>query len=120
MEGNSESQSDSVEKLLSRPRSQVSVVFRQEETEVILLQGEKVFARCPLDQKGMQAAFFMAKALGIKVPPQGEEAQTQVSTGVLWRAISISSLDFRKPESFTLLERLLEESEMMRNSTFSG
>jgi hypothetical protein len=42
--------------------------------------------------------------------------ETSVSTGVLWRAISISCLDFRKKESYVLLERLLEEARMQRGS----
>ncbi|MDI6773714.1 MAG: hypothetical protein QME77_14185 [bacterium] len=43
---------------------------------------------------------------------------------MLWRAVSISALDFRKPESYVLVERLverlMEEAEMMRESTGEG
>ena len=59
---------------------------------------------------------FMAEALGVKVPPLGGSVEARVSTGVLWRAISISCLDFRKAESAPLLERLLEEANMQRGS----
>ncbi|MCE2462799.1 MAG: hypothetical protein J4F46_02635 [Dehalococcoidia bacterium] len=58
----------------------------------------------------------MAEALGVEVPPLGESVEARVSTGVLWRAISISCLDFRKKESYVLLERLLEEARMQRGS----
>ena len=58
----------------------------------------------------------MAEALGVKVPPLGGSVDARVSTGVLWRAISISCLDFRKEESLVLLERLMAEAEMQRGS----
>ena len=38
-------------------------------------------------------------------------------TGVLYRAMGISSLDFGKEESYVLLDRLLEEAEMQRGGS---
>ena len=58
----------------------------------------------------------MAEALGVEVPPLGSSVDARVSTGVLWRAISISCLDLRKRESFLILERLLAEADMQRGA----
>jgi len=56
----------------------------------------------------------VAQALGLELPLKGERAQANVSTGVLYRAISIASLDLRIPEAYILLERYLEEAEFQR------
>ena len=76
----------------------------------------RALTRCYLSRSGMRSARFMAEALGVKVPPLGGSVDARVSTGVLWRAISISCLDFRKEESLVLLERLMAEAEMQRGS----
>lgn len=56
----------------------------------------------------------MSQALGIELPALGKSVEATVSTGVLWRAVSISCLDFRKTSSYELLERLLNEAKMQR------
>ena len=56
----------------------------------------------------------MGQALGIDLPPVGESVAVRVSSGTLWRAVGISSLDLRKREARVLLGRLLEEAEMQR------
>lgn len=104
------------EQVLASPRAHLLVTLRQGKSRVTLLHKRRALTYCPLSANGIQAAVFMARALGVRVPPLGQEVQTQVSTGVLWRAISISCLDFRKPASYILLERLLEEAEMMRET----
>ncbi|MBM3943186.1 MAG: hypothetical protein FJ316_09745 [SAR202 cluster bacterium] len=102
------------DRVISRPRSRLTVTMRQGKEGVTLLHDGKALTRCYINRSGIRAATFMAQALGVKVPPLGESVQAQVSTGVLWRAVSISSLDFRKRASYVLLERLLEEAEQMR------
>jgi hypothetical protein len=62
----------------------------------------------------MWTAAFMAQALGVDLPPVGEAVTVQVSSGTLWRAVGISSLDLRKKEARVLLGRLLNEAEMQR------
>jgi len=108
------------EQIIAVPRSQVTVALRQREGGVTLLHNHRALTKCYITRSGMRAAYFMAQALGVKVPPLGGEVQTQVSTGVLWRAISISCLDFRKQESWPLLERLLGEAAMMRDGATEG
>ena len=45
--------------------------------------------------------------------------RARVSTGVLFRAMSIASLDFKVQESFVLLDRLLEEAASQRGGRVS-
>ena len=105
------------DRIISVPRAHVRVTLRQVAGGVTLLhEGKRALTKCHLSRSGMKAAHFMAEALGVKVPPLGGSVEARVSTGVLWRAISISCLDFRKAESFALLERLLEEANMQRGS----
>jgi hypothetical protein len=104
------------DKLISRPRSRVKVKLCQGKEGVTLLHDGRALTKCYINRSGIRAAAFVAQALGVKIPPLGSYVETQVSTGVLWRVISISCLDFRKKESYLLLGRLLEEAEMMRGA----
>lgn len=108
------------EEFISVPNSRVSVTLRQGKGGVVLLHKGKALTKCYITSSGMRAATFMAQALGLKVPPLGSSVQAQVSTGLLWRAVSISCLNFRKEASYIILERLLEEAEMMRQSSSEG
>ena len=55
--------------------------------------------------------------LGVKVPPLGESVIARVSTGVLFRVLGVAGLDYKKEESYVLLDRLLEEAERQRGGT---
>ncbi|GBD10951.1 hypothetical protein HRbin23_00601 [bacterium HR23] len=105
------------ERVLAVPRARLTVTLRQGKGGVTLLYKGRALTRCPLSPNGIPSAVFMASALGVQVPPLGQKVQAEVSTGVLWRAISISCLDFRKPASYVLLERLLEEAEALRGTS---
>ncbi len=102
------------EKLVAHPRSSLPVTLRQTKGGVTLLHKGKAVTRCYITPSGIRAATLMAKALGVKVPPLGKSVAASVSTGVIWRAISLSALDYRKEESYVVAERLLEEAEAMR------
>ena len=65
----------------------------------------------------MAAGAYMARALGVRVPPLGSSVTARVGTGVLFRATAIASLDFGKEESMVLLERWLEEADTQRGGT---
>ena len=104
------------DEIVSVPRAHVRVTLRQVEGGVTLLHRGRALTRCYINRSGMRAARFMAQALGVELPPLGGSVDATVSTGVLWRAVSISCLDFRKAESLPLLERLLEEANMQRGS----
>ncbi len=82
---------------------------------VTLIHKGRTLTRCYPSETGKKASIFLAEALGIDLPPSGSSAKVEVSLGVLYRAISIASLDLRIPESYILLERLLEEAAFQRS-----
>ena len=104
------------DEIIAVPRAHVRVTLRQTKQGVTLLHEGRALTRCHLTRSGMAAARCMAEALGVGVPALGESVEARVSTGVLWRAVSISCLDMRKAESHVILERLLEEASMQRGS----
>ena len=99
------------------PRAHLALELSQDDSGLKLLHQGKPLVECYLTREGMAAAGYMAKALGVQIPPLGESVTARVSTGVLFRALSISSLDFNNEESFILLERWLEEAEIQRRGT---
>lgn len=108
------------DQLISVPRSRVTVTLRQRQDGVTLLHNRRALTKCYVNRSGIRAAVFMARALGVQIPPLGSSVDAHISTGVLWRAISISCLNFRKKESYMLLERLLDEAAMMRGAATEG
>ena len=108
---------DYADELIETPRAHLRLQLQQNEDGLVLLHEDNTLVECPLTREGMAAAGFMAQALGVKIPPLGETAMARVSTGVLFRALSIVGLDFEKEESFVLLERLLDEAQMQRGAS---
>jgi hypothetical protein len=105
------------EELITVPRAHVRMELRQDEHGLTLVHEGHMMVECPLTRQGMMAAGFLAEALGVKMPPLGQSVAARVSTGVLFRALGVCSLDFDKEESFMLLERLLEEAEIQRGGS---
>ena len=109
------------EKLLDKPSGAVPIEFRHRKSGLTLLHNGHMLTKCYPSKIGMFAADCVALALGIPFPKLGESAYTSVTTGILFRAISISNLDVRIPEARILLERLLSEAADQRiASTTSG
>ena len=102
------------EEILDIPKRRVPVTLRHGKSGVVLLHGGRVMTRCYNSQVGRVAARYVAEALGVELPRMGESVEAAVSTGVLFRAISISSLDLRKPETHPILARMLEEAQFQR------
>ena len=102
------------ERLLSRPARAVPVVLRHGKGGVTMLHRGRALTRCYATAPGKLAAELVALALGVPLPPLGDSAETSVSTGVLYRAISISGIDPRIPEVRPLVERLLQEASDQR------
>ena len=109
--------SDYAQELISVPRAHLVLELRQDESGLKLLHEGKLVVECYLTREGMAAAGFMVQSLGAKVPPLGESVTARVSSGVLFRAVSISTLDFNNEESYVLLDRWLEEAEMQRGGS---
>ena len=107
---------DYAEELLSVPSRSVPVTLRRGKNSVVLLHKGRVVTRCYNTEVGRWGARFMAESLGVDVPAPGHSITTSVSTGVLFRAISISSLDLRKVATHAILGRMLEEAQFQRTS----
>ena len=89
----------------------------QDEDGVTLVHEGKTLVQCRLTRQGMAAAGFMAQALGVSLPALGQAVPVRVSTGVLYRAGAIASLDYDEEASFVLLQRLLDEAQMQRGGS---
>ena len=105
------------DELIATPRAHLRLVLEQNGNGLVLSHEYHALVECPLTEDGMLAAGFVAQALGTKVPPLGESVTARVSTGVLFRVLGVAGLDYKKEESFVLLDRLLEEAERQRGST---
>ena len=103
------------EALLSTPQRSIPVTLAQTLKGVTLLHGRRrALTKCFLNPKGMRCAALMAEALGVSLPSLGQSVFTTVSSGVLLRAVNLSTIDPRIQELYPLIERLLEEAEMQR------
>ena len=111
---------DGADGLVETPRAHLPLKMRQRREGVVVLHQDRPLVRCRLTRNGILTAGFVAEALGVKVPSLGEEALARVSTGVLFRVLSIARLDLSNDASFPLLERLLEEAAMQRGRNPTG
>ena len=102
------------EGILDIPKRRVPVTLRHGKSGVVLLHQGRVMTRCYNSEVGRVAARYVAESLGVELPEEGESVDVAVSTGVLFRAISISSLDLRKPATHPILVRMLEEAQFQR------
>ena len=102
------------EELLDAPRAHLVLELSQDSEGLKLAYRDGLLVECRLTRQGMAAGAYMAKALGVRIPALGETVRARVSTGVLFRAMSIASLDFDEEASMIMLARLLDEAEMQR------
>ena len=63
----------------------------------------------------MQAK-LVAMVLGVALPEVGMSVETRVPSGVLYRAIAVSSLDIRRPEALAVLGQLMNTAAMQRGA----
>ena len=102
------------EGLLDAPRAHLVLDLSQDSDGLKLAYRDGLLVECRLTRQGMAAGAYMARALGVRIPALGETVRVRVSTGVLFRATSIASLDFDEEASMVVLARLLDEAEMQR------
>ena len=105
---------DYAERVLARPRSDYSLVLRRSKSGVSLLYRGRAVTKCHASKVGEMQAAYIALALGVELPPLGGVTSASVPAGVLYRAISISTLDLRRPEARQVLARLLATADMQR------
>ena len=102
------------DQLLEAPSAHIVLTVQRGKSGLVVLHNGRAVTKCHASKVGTWTAAFVAQALGVELPPVGESVRARVSTGALWRAVGISSLDLRKREARVLLQRLLEEAEMQR------
>ena len=108
-------------KLLETPRSHLRVRLEQTDDEVLLSYRDDVLTGVTLNRSGINAASAMAVALGVDVPASGDAVEVLASTGLLYRVLAISDLDFENPASFDLANHLVNEAiDMQRSARRSG
>jgi hypothetical protein len=96
--------------LLERPRAHLRVELAQIADGVVLRHNGRLLTKVYLNHSGMNAAAAMAEALGVRVPPLGKSASTLASTGLLYRVLAISQIDFRNEAAFEVAANLVEEA----------
>ena len=102
------------EKLLERPQRSIEVTLSRGESETTLLHEGNAMVICSNDEVGRTQAELVARALGIALPDVGGSETVGVSSGVLHRVMSISTMDPTDEDIWPLFARLLEEAEAMR------
>ena len=108
-------------RLLETPRSHLRVRFEQTDDSVLISYRDDVLTGVALDQSGINAASAMAIALGVEVPSSGKSVEVLASTGLLYRVLAISDLDFTNPSSFDLANHLVDEAiDMQRVARRTG
>ena len=109
-------------RLLGRPRSHLRVELNQDKSGVSVTHKGRVLTRVYLNRSGMNAAVAMSEAMAITLPALGESNSGLVSTGLLYRVLAISQLDFRNPTAYELAGTLVDEAISMQRGggTTSG
>ena len=83
------------DQLLETPSAHIVLTVQRGKSGLAVLHNGRAVTKCHASRVGMWTAAFVAQALGVELPPVGESVRARVSTGTLWRAVGISSLDLR-------------------------
>ena len=102
------------EKAIELPKGQMEITLYHGRSGLTLRYQGKVIARTHASSVGRELAPYVAQALGAPLPELGHSTKAVVSSGVMFRVLSISSLDLRSQEAMMLLHYLLQEAEEMR------
>lgn len=102
------------EQAIERPKGEMAVTLYHGKTGVTLRYQGRVVARTTASRVGRAVAPYVAQALGVKLPSPGSSAKATVSSGVMFRVLSICTLDLRDQEALVLLQYLLQEAQELR------
>ncbi len=106
---------DYAEEVLNRPRGDTTVVLCRNKNGVTLLYRGRALTKTYASKVGQLQAKCMAMALGVELPAEvGGEVSAKVGSGVVYRAIAISSLDLRREEAWALLGMHMQTAMMQR------
>ena len=108
---------DAAYELLNTPRSHLRVNLRHADGAITVAHKEQTLTGVELDRSGANAASAIAMALGVRIPPEGQETEVLVSTGLLYRVLAISDLDFNNPVAFELASELVDEAISMQRGS---
>lgn len=108
---------DAAYELLNTPRSHLRVSLQHSAGAVTVIHKDQTLTGVELDQSGVNAASAIAVALGVSVPPEGETVEALVSTGLLFRVLALSDIDFNNPVAFELASNLVDEAISMQRGS---
>jgi len=108
---------DAAYELLNTPRSHLRVTMTHGDNAVTIAHKDQTLTGVELDKSGANAASAIAMALGVHVPPEGQSTEVLVSTGLLYRVLAISDLDFNNPVAFELASELVDEAISMQRGS---
>jgi hypothetical protein len=107
---------DYAEAVINRPGGEKPVVLRRHKNGATLLHRGRALTKTHASRVGQVQAELMAEVLGVELPAVGGEIATKVSSGVLYRAIAVSSLDVRRPEARAVVAELMNVAAMQRGA----
>ena len=106
---------DYAERLINRPRGETPVTIRRNRRGYTLFHNRRALTKTHGTGVGFLQAQAMALALGVELPREiGGQVNAQVGSGVLYRAVSASSLDLRRREAQIVLDQLLSTAALQR------
>jgi hypothetical protein len=107
---------DYAEQVLNRPGGEKPVTLRRSKTGTTLLHEGRALTKAHASGVGEMQAKLMALALGVELPAIGGSVDARVPSGVLYRAVAVSSLDVRRPEAQAVLGQLMNTAAMQRGA----
>ena len=102
--------------VLERPRAHMRVTLKPTTSGLSLYYEGRVMTRVFVNRSGLAAAAAMAEALRVRVPKLGDSVDARVSSGVMYRVLAISDLDYRNELSYQLASRLISEAVDMQGT----
>ena len=108
---------DAAYELLNTPRSHLRVNLQHADGTITVVHKDQTLTGVELDKSGANAASAIAMALGVRIPPEGQATEVLVSTGLLYRVLAISDLDFNNPVAFELASELVDEAISMQRGS---
>ncbi|HIF13637.1 MAG TPA: hypothetical protein EYQ82_11690 [Dehalococcoidia bacterium] len=103
-------------KVLEQPRAHMRLTLTQTNSGLSLYYDGRVMTRVFVNRSGLSAAAAMGEALRVRVPKLGESVDARVSSGVVFRVLALSALDYRNELSFQLATRLIAEARDMQGT----
>ena len=99
---------------IERPKGQMALTLYYGAGGLTVRYQGRVIARTTGSVQGSRVAPFVALALGARLPRRGQKTRVTVSSGVLFRVLSICTLDPEEEADRMLLAYLLREADELR------